>query len=211
MRLGGCYFLAFGVPPHTPFQSFLLITLLKTYCLKMEKGTRGSSLGTPSLLQAWLLASPSKQQNRGRRWLSTTSQFPPHTLLGPQGQVPLSYPVFFHHHLSGVCSELTSLPKMGIGLPEAKQMFLSLGCWGHPCHLHAGAEAARRRSFLKDTIKQLEKCAVVCLFVFFPRWKQISFPSFKGAGCKKPSRKSHYFKACQHHRNEGAWGDVDIG
>lgn len=112
MRLGECHLLAFGLSPHTPFQSFLLITLPKTSCFKIEKGTRDSSLGPPGLLQAWLLASPSKQQNRGRRWPSTASQFPPHTLLGPQGQVPLSYPVFFHHHLSGVCSELTSLPKM---------------------------------------------------------------------------------------------------
>ena len=116
-------------------------------------------------------------------------------------------------------SELMSLPKPDRGLPEAKQMFLSLGCWGQPwamCHLRAGARAACRRSFLEDTIKQLVKCIVfACLFccccLLISRWKQTSFSSFKGGECKKPSRKSHYFKACQHHGNEGAWGDVDIG
>lgn len=65
-RLGGCHPLAFGVHPQTLFQSCLLITLPQTSCFKMEKGTTDSSLGPPRLLQAWLLASPSKQQNRGR-------------------------------------------------------------------------------------------------------------------------------------------------
>lgn len=67
-------------------------------------------------------------------------------------------------------SELMSLPKPDRGLPEAKQMFLSLGCWGQPwamCHLRAGARAACRRSFLEDTIKQLVKCIGLLLLLLF--------------------------------------------
>jgi len=51
---------------------------------------------------------PKQTAEQGQRWPSTARPLPPHTLLGPQGKVPLSYPVFFHHHLSGVCSELQS-------------------------------------------------------------------------------------------------------
>lgn len=67
------------------------------------------------------------------------SSMPPLPFLGPWDQVPLPCPPSFHCRLTGVWSMPQSWPlspKNDTGLPEDKQIFLSLGHWGQPGVTH---------------------------------------------------------------------------